>query len=636
MNPLGFEHAEVERSIPERFRKVVDAFHDRPVVVGDRGALSYGELDRASSRVAQALLDVSRGQQEPVGLLCRQDSALLIGIVGILKAGMAFSVLASSAPQSQMVSLVNYLQGQVVLCDAENAALAAILAQNTQRRVIVIGRETDAYPALDPGLDIEPDRLASLTFTSGTTGEPKGVMRSHRLLVQRAWFDFHDQGLGTHDRVALVYSAAFSAASSVIFGALLNGAALCLYDIAGLGLAPFSSWLSSNQATCLQIPIEQYRQWLDTLAPQAFFSSLRQIAPAGRLLRQDFERARPHLQPECVLIGRLGSSETGIIACTTFPVQWSPVEEVLPVGFPVPEMELRIIDETGQMVATDEIGELLVRSRYLSSGYWRRPDLTGRVFTADPDLPEERWYHTGDLVRIRGDGSHKGMLEFHGRRDDRVKVRGHSVELAAVETALLAIDFISAATVTAPITADGERRLVAYVVPTGKPGPTARYLRLALAETLPAYMIPGAFIMLDALPLTANGKVDRSALPAPDSRRPDLDTPYIAPRSATEAQVTSIWSDLLGCHPVGIDDNFLDLGGHSLLAARILARTIQTFGVALPLRDFFEAPTPATLSAQIDLHLATAAGDAGIERLLAEVEAWSEREAALMLGKANG
>lgn len=631
MKPLSFEHDEIERSIPERFRKVARACCAQVAVQSGTETLTYGALDSASNRIAHALLGAGGPGEEPVALLCRNDAVLGVALVGVLKAGKAYAALADSLPQSQMESTLHYLQGRILLCDTENAGLAQLLALHTGYKVLVIGRDTDLNSADDPLLEIGPDRLASLTFTSGSTGEPKGVMRSHRLLLQRAWRDLQDLTVGSQDRVAFLYSAAFSASTSVVFGTLLNGAALCLYDFQSSGLESLTAWLLGSKVTCLQLPLELFRQWLDTLAPSTFLPNLRQIAPAGRLLGQDIDRVRPHVAPDCVLIGRLASSETGIIARTIFPVWRAPTEKVLPVGIPVPEMELRIVDETRRQVAEGEIGELLVRGRYLSPGYWRRPDLTEAVFAPDPSRPHEIWYQTGDLVRIKPDGEDQGMLEFHGRRDDRVKVRGYSVELAAVETALLAIGSISAATVTAPASADGERRLVAYVVPAGEMTPTGRHLRHALVESLPAYMIPSVFIVLSALPLTTNGKVDRSALPAPENYRPDADASYVAPRNESEAKVTRIWADVLGYDEIGVNDSFLDLGGHSLLATRILARTVEVFGVEVPLKDFFDASTPAAMAALIDLHQATPG--ASFERALADVESWSERDAALLVGE---
>jgi len=260
---------------------------------------------------------------------------------------------------------------------------------------------------------------------------------------------------------------------------------------------------------------------------------------------------------------------------------------VLPVGYPAEDKEILLLDEDGAEVGGDAVGEIAVRSRFLSPGYWRRPDLTAAAFRPDPAGGPERIYRTGDLGRRLPDG----CLIHLGRKDFQVKIRGFRVEVAEVEGALLSLPTVQEAVVVAREDRPGDRRLVAYLVPTARPAPTVSALRQALAATLPDYMVPAAFVALDTLPKTPGGKVDRRALPAPGRARPALDQPLVAPRTPVEATVGAIWQEVLGLDEIGLHDNFFDLGGHSLAASQVIARVTETCHVDLPLRMLFEAPT---------------------------------------------
>jgi acyl carrier protein len=296
---------------------------------------------------------------------------------------------------------------------------------------------------------------------------------------------------------------------------------------------------------------------------------------------------------------------------------------VLPVGYPAEDKEILLLDEDGAELGDDAVGEIAVRSRYLAPGYWRRPDLTAAVFRPDPAGGPERIYRTGDLGRRLPDG----CLLHLGRKDFQVKIRGFRVEGAEVEGALLSLPQVREAVVVAREDRPGERRLVAYLVPTARPAPTVSVLRKALADALPDYMVPTAFVVLDAVPKTPGGKVDRRALPAPGRARPDLDQPLVAPRTPVEAALCALWRDVLGLDEVGIHDNFLDLGGHSLAVSQIVARVSETLHVDLPLRTVFETPTVAALAAAIADQLAQGLDRDTRERLLAELDGLSEAEA---------
>jgi hypothetical protein len=279
-----------------------------------------------------------------------------------------------------------------------------------------------------------------------------------------------------------------------------------------------------------------------------------------------------------------------------------------------------LLDGDGKAVGANQVGEIAVRSHYLSAGYWRRPDLTAAAFLADPEGGAARIFRTGDLGCMLPDG----CLVHRGRKDSHVKIRGYSVELAEIEAALIELDGVKEAVVATKENRQGNQVLVAYVVPTeASPVPVGAF-RKGLAEKLPDYMMPSAFIVLDRFPRIGPGKVNLRALPAPGTARPDLDVAFALPRTPVEEKIVEIWSQLLDVDQVGIHDHFLDLGGDSLLASRIISRVIEVFHIAVQLRILFDTPTVAHMAAVIDHALATQSKPDVIERALAEVECLSE------------
>jgi len=303
--------------------------------------------------------------------------------------------------------------------------------------------------------------------------------------------------------------------------------------------------------------------------------------------------------------------------------------DIAPIGYPAEGMEILLLDDAHNRVRDGELGEIAIKSRYLSLGYWRRPDLTLEKFRSDPDGGEERIYFTGDLGRKEADG----CLFHMGRKDDQVKIRGHRVEVAEIEAALLNLGHFRKAFVALRDRGVLEKSLIAYLVPERWPAPTTSFLRKTLAAILPSHMIPSVFVMLESLPLTPTSKVDPKALPDPGSLRPDLDTPYVAPRTSIEQQLASVWEKALGVNQVGIHDNFLDLGGHSLAAMRVVSQVIKAFQLELPLQSLFLSPTIAEMTAVITEHQGKQLGDEEMERMLGELESLSDEEAQRFLAK---
>jgi acyl carrier protein len=301
------------------------------------------------------------------------------------------------------------------------------------------------------------------------------------------------------------------------------------------------------------------------------------------------------------------------------------------VGYATEDADISLLDEEGEEEKCDAIGEIVVKSRYISPGYWRRPDLTREKFFSDPDGGDKRIYYTGDLGRLRSDG----LLYHLGRKDFQLSIRGHRVEAGEVEAVLLAQDNVKEALVATRKAATGadDDHLIAYIVPFEKPFPSTPVLRRAAREKLPAFMVPSDFVFLESLPLTPNGKVDRLALPAPDNARPELAVALAAPQSDIEKQLAKIWAEVLSIEQVGIYDNFFDLGGHSLAASRVISRAIQTFGLELPVNALFDAPTVARMAIIVEQNRAKPANDAELEQMLREVETMTKEEVQRSVGE---
>jgi acyl carrier protein len=363
------------------------------------------------------------------------------------------------------------------------------------------------------------------------------------------------------------------------------------------------------------------------------FDSVRLVSFGGEVVHsRDVELYRKVFPTHCLIGVWFSSTETGNVTQFLMDRDTHIRGEIVPVGYPANDIEIILIDEAGGPVANGEAGEIAVKSRYLSPGYWRRPELTKERFLLDLHDRQKRIYLTGDIGRIDADG----CLFYLGRKDDQVKIRGYRVEIAEIEAALHKLDSVQKAFVSVREKGVAEKALVAYVVPAQRQRPTTTYLKTALAETLPEYMIPSVFIMQEHLPLTTTGKVDRKALSDPGNSRPELETPFVAPRTSVEIQLMEIWGNVLCLDQIGVNDNFVDLGGHSLAAMRVVCQVIEKLQLEIPLASLFQAPTVAEMAAVIEAHQGKKVGEADLERMLVELESLSDDEARRLIAKESG
>jgi amino acid adenylation domain-containing protein len=620
---IDFRKEEVEQSIPNRFEQIVAKHPDRVAIKTRNSSLTYEALNRAANRVAHALLSQCEHKTESVTLLVERDASTIVAMLGILKAGKICVPLDPSLPETRTADILEYSEVAAIVTGNKNLPGAARISKNIQR-LVNLDLIAAQFSTGNVALDISPDALAFIIHTSGSTGTPKGVMQSHRNILHWTLKTTNGFHICADDRIGLLASLAGGQAKATAFNALLNGATLCAFNVKEEGMTHLADWLISEGITIYTSAATIFRDFVKTLTGKEKFPKLRLVRLGAEQVRKtDVELYKKHFPPQCLFGTMLSSSETGALCQYLLNEQTEIADETVPVGYPAEDVQIVLINDTGEKVGFLETGEITVRSRYLSPGYWRRPDLTQVKFLPDPDGGDKRIYLTGDLGRMRLDG----CLEHLGRKDFRVKIRGFGVELEEVEATLRLHPTVRETVVEARMDESKDNCLIAYIVPDQDRAPTISELRHFLEAKLPEHMIPSAFMILDAMPLTPNGKIDRRALPDPGRSRPELDALFVPPRTPVEEELVRIWAEVLSLEQIGIYDRFFDLGGHSLAAARVVSRVFKTFELELPIQSLFQSPTVAEMAAMITQNEAKKLRQEELTQILAELESLSEQEA---------
>lgn len=613
---IPLSQSALAQSVPARFEQMVREYPGHLAIASETHAYTYAEVNARANRLAEAILNAAGPVPRPVAVLLGQGTQAIIAILGVLKAGQFYVPLDSWLPPARLAFMLADTQPAILVTNEANLALAQDLAHNNCQIIQVEQLET-ASSAENPALTISPDALAYITYTSGSTGHPKGVMQSHRNLLQLVFRYTQATNLCAADRVAHLKSCSVTAGVTAVFASLLNGASVFPFDLKVEGVGALPEWLIRKAISILQPGPTAFRHCAATLTGAETLSTLRLIYLAGEPIhRSDVELYKRICTDQCVLIIGFGTTEAPAAGRYWIDRDTQLSDDVVPAGYPAEGMEFLLLDEAGREIDQDAVGEIAIKSRFVSPGYWRNPGLTQERFVPAPTGGGQRLYLTGDVGIRKPDG----CLVHMGRRDFQVKIRGYRIETSEVEAVLAEAKNVKEVAVAVSLDGDGRQRLVAYVVPREAPAPGVSALRSHLAARLPEHMIPSHFMMLDALPLTLHGKVDRRALPAPDRARPALQTPFMPPRSPIETQLTHVWSELLALERVGIHDAFLDLGGHSLLAAQLRARITDIFQVDLHVQTLWEASTVAEMAVVIAQHQAVRADPGPLARLLTEVE----------------
>jgi acyl-coenzyme A synthetase/AMP-(fatty) acid ligase/thioesterase domain-containing protein/acyl carrier protein len=477
--------------------------------------------------------------------------------------------------------------GAIVIVTNSASLTAAYGLAGEEHQVINLDEIADDLSEDNLCLPIASSSLAYILYTSGSTGNPKGVVQSHRNVLHNTMRHTNAYCICSDDRQSLLYTSSVYGGQRDMYNALLNGASLHIYSVKVDGIFGLADWIINNEISIYCSVATIFRQFSETLTGCESFDSVRLIKLGGEATyKREVDAYKKYFSPDCIMHCGLGSTETGMVR--SFYINKStPINgNTVPLGYPVDDMEVLLLDEVGKPVIAGNIGEIAIKSRYIALGYWRNPELTQKVFKVDPEDGDVRTYFTGDLGIIHPDG----CLEHRGRKDFQIKIRGNRVEVSEVEMALLAQGTIKDVVIVGWKDPQGIDKLVAYLV-SGETKPSIAALQQALAAKLPEFMVPSYFVWLDTLPLLPNGKLDRKALPTPGNDRTSLGHEYTEPSTPLERRLIEIWSSLLGVSKIGIHDPFFELGGDSLSAVMMFAALDKELGVSLPTSTLAEHPT---------------------------------------------
>jgi aspartate racemase len=628
-----------DRCLHELFEEQVELGPEQPALVSETGTLAYRELNERANRLAHHLLAIGVLPGERVAVAGEGEADGVAALLAVLKAGGTFVFLDPRWPAARSVQVLQEIEPPVLLAGGGSLAGWEEVAGKARGggapiRVVDLERIDPWTPATSPGVRVDPEAPAYIAYTSGSTGQPRGVVQSHASFRQFLGWQSRCFGIRAGQRFAQWATITYDAAYCEVLGALCFGATLCAAPPAVRhDPAACIDWLRRKRVTLLQVVPSFLRQLLRALPATAAgaLADLETILLAGEVLPVDLAReVLERFGGRVRLFNLYGPTET--VLATWYEVGEEALRRPsIPVGRAIDGRQILILDAAGQLCPVGIRGEICVRSPHLTLGYFRRPEETARVFVPNPldDGSPDLVYRTGDLGHWLPDGT----VELFGRADHQVKIRGMRVEPGEIEAVLARQPGVREGAVVAHDFGDNDRRLVAFVAAAAEVTPAA--LREALRAVLPEHMVPAAFVRLEALPRTATGKLDRRALPVPELRREDAGAPFEAPRTSTEEQVAACWREVLRLDRVGVHDDFFSLGGHSLLAIQAVHLIAQTCGVALPLRSLFDGPTVAALAARVEETRSAGLDREGLRSLLAEVRGLSDEELEALLESAE-
>jgi len=579
-----------------RLSTIADRLYGKVALAERNARVTFGQLDMAATAIARGIQIAGSDRPGFVGLLFESKVPAVKAIFGAARCGRAYVPLDAGDPDERLRFILQDSEPFALLTEAPLLDRARALAPAGCAVIDLAHLESGGESGVLPV--VTADMPAYMFYTSGSTGQPKGVGQTHRNLQFFADAYAKTLRIEAADRLSLLYSLSFGAANMDIFGGLFNGAKLCAYDMRHDGIPLLADWLDHEQITVLHAVPTVFRELFSSLGSDRKFTHLRAIDLGGEaLFDSDVELFRRHTIEGCIFVNHLAATEAHVIAQHVIEHRGPrPSAGILPAGRPPHGLRVLIQRDDGSEANTDETGAIVVSSPHVSPGYWHRPELNATAFCADPAAPGWRRYFTGDLGRIDGEGN----LHFLGRRGSRVKIRGHTVELTEVEAALAACPGV---TKVAVLALNGEPhsepdRLVACLALSQDTERNPLLLRRLLARRLPSYMLPSAFLFMDALPLTASGKIDRKALatmePPPETAQAREIEP---PADDLERAIAGIFQQMLKLSPIGRGDDFFLLGGDSLSVVELQTRLRDTFGVGLD--NLHEDASVAGVAAEI-------------------------------------
>ncbi len=608
-----------DATIPGLFARQAAARPAAVALSGSGGQITYADLDRRSNQLARALRAQGIRADVAVGVCLEPGVDTIVALLAVLKAGGGYLALDASYPAARLRWMIDEVGAPVVitqasLCDRFEK-VPSVLCVDLERDAIA--RQSTAPVAAE----ITGDHLAYVCYTSGSTGQPKGVAVPHRA-VARLLFGVDYVSLGPDETWLQLAPVPFDASTLEIWGALLHGGRLVVTNDRMPTPQALGALLSAERVTSLWLTASLYNTVVDA-SPEAL-AGVRQLVIGGEALSPAHVQRGLTALPDTRIVNGYGPTEgTTFTCCYPIPASSAGALRPVPIGRPIGNTSVYVLDAAMRRVPIGVPGELYIGGDGLARGYLAQPARTAERFVPSPfdDVPGGRLYRTGDVVRWAA----SGVIGFIGRNDSQVKIRGFRIELGEIETALHALPGVRAAAVIARQDVPGTKRLVAYIVPAGAAAPSEDTLRDHLRARLPEYMVPSAFVMLAQLPLTRNGKIDRDALPAPEAQRASVSR---APATAAEVAIAAIWSEVIGVGAIGLDDNFFELGGDSILGIQICSRA-QRAGFAITPKQLFEHQTVGTLAAVAGQRVQRRAADAAVTGPVALLPAqhwWLEQQ----------
>ncbi|MGN6601349.1 MAG: amino acid adenylation domain-containing protein [Ginsengibacter sp.] len=592
-NPFTYFPKEaIQQSLVTRFEEQVEKYTAEIAISTNGETITYAELNALANGLAAAIMSLV-GAPAPVALLLEHGKEAVIGITGVLKSGNIYVPLDLYYPIGRLKDMLEDSQCKVIIASRETIELATDLAESMEG-ITIINTAEGIMPRKDNiNATIQPNNKSYVLYTSGSTGMPKGVIQTHRNVLHFIRTYTNNLHIGHTDKVSLLPTYSFDASVMDIFGALLNGAALYVYDLKKDGLAALHQWLQLNEITIFHTVPTVYRHLIAALDTE-MFNTIRLVVLGGEaVFKRDFDHFKIHFKPGAIFINGYGPTESTVTLQKFLDHTSAVHSRNISIGFPVSDTNVYLLDKSDKPVGIYETGELVYKSEFLSLGYLNKPELTDRVFTVDPVKGRGRVYRSGDIGRLLPSGE----IEFVGREDFQIKINGQRIEIAEIEQTILKLQRVKEAVVLYR-QIEGQGQLIAYIV--ADPGVQKGEVKTFLKMNLPSYMVPAHYVLLNQMPLTPTGKVDRKSLPDPQQVdvRPKQAAQQVLTR--TEGKLIEICQEILGRPDLQIEEDFFDLGGNSLKVLSLVNKIKSDMVVELKMREVFITSTLREIAVLID------------------------------------
>ena len=591
-----FDKESINNSIINRFEYIASKYGEKIAVVGYKNRISYNLLNNSANIVSSELNKVENPNKRAY-LLFEHDTEMIVGIIGILKSALAYIPLDPAHPVSRLKYIISDSKGSVLVTNKKNLSLAKSLVQESGRIEIINVDELDfTKKCLNSNRSIDPYQIGYILYTSGSTGKPKGVIQNHRNILHFIRNYTNNLYISPDDRLTLFSTYSFDAAVMDIFGSLLNGSTLYPYGIKNAGaIDNLSNWIKEEKITIFHSVPTLFRYFISRITKDEVIKDVRLVVMGGEpVLINDIEQYKNHFSDKSIFINGLGPTESTVTLQYFINKQTQIFNATVPVGYPVDDTNVYLLDQNDCEVRDGEVGELVYKSDHLALGYLNLDEKTNQVFITDPITKNGRVFKTGDL----GKRQKNGPIEFLGRNDFQIKIRGYRIELNEIESILDKFEGIQKSVVMPTRHLSKDPQVIAYYTTiSGKSVPESLLIK-HVKSALPSYMVPTYFYHLDEMPLTATGKTDRMFIV--DNFIPKSNGEQKQPKTNIEKKLMKIWKEVLNTDDFGIDTEFMKTGGNSLLTTTVALEMQDEFGISVALTDLVNLPTIEKLAHYVE------------------------------------